>query len=154
MPKKRTNKQKYGDYADAIKAINEGRPVKRQGTKDGSIATHPVVDVPDLPEREVLKDCLEWLKRKGIFCNRHDAATLQNDRGQWGAYGIKGAGDIIGMLRPSGRHFEIECKKGKGGRLSLEQQKRKLDVMKNNGIYIVAHGQEELEHYMRGYHVL
>ena len=57
--KKRTNKQKFGDYFAAYKAIKENKPVKRDGAKDGSIATQPVVGVPDLPEKQVLKECLD-----------------------------------------------------------------------------------------------
>ncbi|KKK92188.1 hypothetical protein LCGC14_2705410, partial [marine sediment metagenome] len=63
-------------------------------------------------------------------------------------YGIKGAGDIIGVL--SGVHFEVECKKGKGGRLSVNQQKRMRDVRAAGGVYQVVHGIPEMGHYFEG----
>lgn len=59
-------------------------------------------------------------------------------------YGIIGAGDILGLL-PDGRHFEVECKRGRGGRLSEEQQKRWKKIRENNGLYVVVHGVRELE---------
>ncbi len=147
--KRQTRAQQYNDLANAVKQMREGKPVKRIGRKDGSIATKPVVSVTPLPEKTVLSDCLEWLRRHRIFCNRHDAGTFQNDRGQWGAYGIKGAGDIIGIIPSDGRHLEVECKHGRGGRLSIEQQKRQKDVIRAGGLYLIVHGVEELEHYSR-----
>ncbi len=146
--KQRTRVQKYKDYFDVFKCLKEGRKVKREGAKDGSIVTIPTVLVPDILESQVLKQCLAWLKARGIFANRHDAGTFQNSRGQWATYGIKNAGDIIGILE-DGQHFEVECKRGRGGRLSLGQQQRKHDVEANNGVYMVIHGQPELEFYFK-----
>jgi len=149
--KRQTRKQKFNDLANAIGQMCRGEPVKRIGTKDGSIRTHPVVPVdPKKLEHQVLFECLNWLIRLRIFCQRHDAATLQNDRGQYGTYGIKGSGDIHGMLKyHGGKHFEIETKRGSGGTLSVGQQKRMRDVRNSNGLYFVVHGVEELEHFMR-----
>ena len=62
------------------------------------------------------------------------------------SYGIKNAGDIVGAIK-SGIHFEIECKHGKGGRLSIGQQNRMLKVRKSNCYYFVVHGASELEYY-------
>lgn len=147
--KKRTRKQLYGDIADAVKCIREGKKVKRSKAKDGSISTHPVVPVSDLPEKEVLVECLRWLRLHRIFHNRHDCGSGDILGYGYAQYGIKSAGDIIGLL-PTGQHFEIECKRGKGGRLSEGQQKRMRDIRKNNGLYFVVHGVEELEYYFRG----
>lgn len=146
--KKQTKAQKFADIAKAVKDINAGKPVKRHGAKDGSIPTHPVMPVPDLPEREVVKQCIAWLKKHHIFCNRHDAGSFQNIQGTWGTYGMKGAGDIIGLTK-QGRHFEIECKAGKGGRLSLGQQKRMRDIKGSNGLYFIIHGGAELVFYKK-----
>ncbi|KKM82218.1 hypothetical protein LCGC14_1321840 [marine sediment metagenome] len=151
--KRQTRARQYIDLANAVKQINSGKKVKRVGARDGSITTHPIVSVDiHKPEKIVLKECLEWLKSYHVFCNRHDAGTFQNDRGQWGAYGIKGSGDIHGVLkRHGGKHFEIECKRGSGGRLSLDQQKRMRNVVANDSLYFIVHGVEELAHFMRGY---
>jgi len=69
--------------------------------------------------------------------------------GSWHTYGIIGSGDIIGCTR-SGRHFEIECKKGAGGRQSQEQQDRQREVCAHGGIYLVVHDVIELEHLLEG----
>ena len=150
--KRQTKLQKFNDLANAIGQIRRGEPVKRIGAKDGSIRTHAVVPVRHpYPEKDVLHDCLVWLRRHHIMCNRHDSGSFQNERGQWGTYGIKGAGDIIGIIPPDGIHLEIECKAGKGGRLSKEQQKRNDDVICAGGFYFICHGTEELEYYLGEY---
>ena len=148
--KKQTRLQKFNDLANAIGQIRRGEKVKRIGAKDGSIRTHAVVPVRNpYPECDVVHDCLVWLRRHHIFCNRHDAATLQNNRGQYGTYGIKGSGDIHGILKyHEGKYFEIECKKGSGGRLSIGQQQRRKDVRDNGGLYFVVHGVQELEYHI------
>ena len=147
--KRQTKAQKFNDLANAYHQIRRGEPVKRIGAKDRSIRTHAVVPVdPKKLEREVLADCLVWLIMHSVFCQRHDSGSFQNERGQWGTYGIKNAGDIIGILKPNGRHFEVETKRGSGGRLSEGQQKRMKDVHEFGGLYFVVHGTEELEHYM------
>lgn len=154
--KPQTRKQKFNDLANVYHQIRRGEPVKRIGAKDGSIRTHPIVSVnPKKLEYEVLADCLSWLKKHHVFCNRHDAGTFQNERGQWGTYGIKNSGDIHGMLKgdmwegkPVGRHFEIETKRGSGGKLSIGQQQRMKDVRENGGLYFVCHGVKELKHYI------
>ena len=84
-----------------------------------------------------------------MFCSRHDAGTFQNERGQWGTYGIINSGDIHGMLKLNwGKHFEIETKRGSGGTLSVGQQKRMKRVRDNGGLYFVVHEVEELEHFI------
>lgn len=144
--KKQTKQQKMNDLYTAYKCIQAGAAVKRDGAKDGSIATHPVVPVLPFPEKTVVATCISWLRKHNIFCSRHDSGTFQNIRGQWGSYGIRNSGDIHGILH-SGIHFEIECKRGKGGRLSSGQQKRMREVQETKGVYLVIHGLEELEYY-------
>ena len=149
--KKQTKAQKCNDLGNAVLQIRAGLPVRRIGARDGSVATHPVVPVdPTKLEKVVLAECLAWLKKHHVKCNRHDSGSFQNDRGQWATYGILDSGDIHGMLKHhGGKHFEIECKKGKGGRLSKGQQKRMSDVLQNNGLYYVVHGIEELKYYFK-----
>ena len=144
--KKRSKSQKFGDYADAIHCIREGKKVKRSGTKDGSIPTHPVVPVLPLLEAEVLKNCMKWLKAYKILANRNNVGCGIIGESGFYSYGIANGGDIIGCLS-TGQHFELEIKKGKGGRLSIGQQKRMKDIHKNNGIYLICHGVMELEYY-------
>lgn len=147
--KRRTKIQKFEDCFDAFKCIRENKKVKRSKAKDGSIPTRPIVTVNEnLTEAEVLSQCRVWLNKHGITCWRHDSGTFQNQFGQWGTYGIKGSGDIHGLL-PNGIHFEIECKAGKGGRLAANQQKHKKQVKDSNGLYFIVHGKSELEYYFK-----
>ncbi len=123
------------------------RPTRK--ARDGSIPTHPVVPAPDILESDVVKDCMDWLKSHRIFYDRHDCGAGNVSGAGYATYGIKDSGDIHGIL-PSGVHFEIECKRGKGGRQSAGQQKRMVDVRATNGVYLVVHGVAELEFLMKG----
>jgi len=154
MKRRQTKLQKFNDLANAVNQMRRGEKVKRIGAKDGSIRTHAVVPVDSkLLEHEVLADCLSWLKKHHVFCNRHDAGSFQNERGQWGTYGIINSGDIHGMLKENqyhfgGKYFEIETKRGSGGIQSKGQQDRMKDVRDNGGLYFICHGVEELEFLM------
>ena len=146
MARRRTRPEKYADYFQAYKKVQADEPVKRDGAKDGSIPTHPFGDTPDLPESDVLKGCLTWLRAHHILCDRNNVGAGQMGSSGYHSYGIKDAGDIIGLL-PNGTHFEIECKRGSGGKLSKGQQERWRNVVANNGLYFVIHGIGELEYY-------
>lgn len=151
MTKHRPRCLLYADLADAIKCINEGKKVKRSTNKDGSIPTKPIVPVEPKPEKEVLKDCLKWLRKRRCVADRLNvgAGKLVGSGGTY-RYGIAGAGDIIGIL-PDGRHFEIETKHGAGGKWSISQQRRKKKIESNNAFYYIVHGVEELEYFMGRY---
>lgn len=148
MAKPPTKKQKLDNCYEVYHHAKHGtRPTRK--ARDGSIPTHPVVPVPDILERDVLKECIKWLKSHHIFCDRHDCGAGNVSGAGYATYGIKHAGDIHGIL-PNGIHLEIECKRGKGGRLSIWQQKRMADVRATNGVYLVVHGVAELEFLMKG----
>ena len=151
--KKQTRAQKFADIAHVFRQVRAGEPVKRIGRKDGSIGTKPVVPCIGFPERVVLNQCLSWLMKHHIFCNRHDVGGGRLGAGTaYATYGIVSAGDIIGMLKHrGGQHFEIECKAGKGGTLNKLQRKRMHQVRDNGGLYFVVHGVPELEYYYNLY---
>lgn len=142
-----TKKQKLDNCYEAYHHAKNGtRPTRR--AKDGSIPTHPVVSVLELPELGkggVQDECCKWLKSHRIFHNTHACGGGPNHA----LYGIKHSGDIHGIL-PNGIHFEIETKRGKGGRQSAGQQKRMANVRATNGVYLVVHGVAELEFLMKG----
>jgi len=149
--KKQTKQQKLADTYTWYNCQKNGQPVKRDTTKDGSIPTHPVVPCPDLPESEVLKQCLSWLKKHQVFCNRLNSGGGVVSSSGYKTYGIVGAGDVVGLLAMrKGCHFEIECKAGKGGKLSKKQQQRRRDIGDNGGCYFIVHGIPELEYYFKG----
>jgi hypothetical protein len=142
--KPRTKKQKFADNFVAWKCVKEGRKVERQTRKDGSLPTRPTITCPDLPESEVLQQCLAWLHGQRIFCDRlNNGVGDFHGTGQIYTYGIVGGGDILGVL-PGGKHFEVECKRGSGGSFSKDQQDRLRGVTGAGGLYIVVHGLPEL----------
>jgi hypothetical protein len=123
-----------------------GRP---RVTGDGSIPTTPCVSVVEQPEAAVLEECLDWLKRNRIWVRRMNVGKGTLGRTGFFTYGIIGSADITGLLR-NGRRLEIETKAGKGGRLSVDQQRFRQDIIDNNGVYLIVHGVEELEFLMKG----
>jgi hypothetical protein len=146
MPKRKTKKEQTRILGKGIcDIIHHGKP---QGRMDGGVGTKPTVLCENVLESEVLKACMGWLKARQILCDRNNTGMgdIAGD-GRKFRYGIKGAGDILGCL-PNGKHFEIECKRGKGGTQSLDQQKRMKNVRANNGIYLIVHGINELERLM------
>lgn len=150
MAKRRPRSLIYADIADVVKCMREGKKVKRSTNKDGSINTKPIVPVESKPEKEVLQECLKWLRKRGCVADRLDAGTARLDNGQLYRYGIIGAGDIVGIL-PNGQHFEIECKHGAGGKWSISQQRRKKKIKRNNALYFIVHGVSELEYFLGDY---
>ncbi|MBW8002585.1 MAG: hypothetical protein FVQ80_11275 [Planctomycetes bacterium] len=127
---------------------DHGKPLPHR--KDGGKSTKPITPCPDVLEAEVLKAVMTWLKRNRILCDRNNVGSGDLDnRGAIHSYGIKYGGDIMGCL-PDGIHFEVECKRGRGGVLSVGQQKRRDLIRKNHGIYLVIHGVPELELMMKG----
>jgi len=148
MAKKRSRKEIYGDYAKAIGAIRKGQPVKRDCAKDGSIPTHPMFGTTLNSEATVLRQCLLWLQGRRLVANRNNVGTGVMSTSGVHSYGIKGGGDIIGLLK-NGRHFEVECKAGKGGRLSKNQRQRMYDIQTSNGLYFVVHSLRELQFYFK-----
>ena len=143
---RQTKATKFARIAQMTRTIREGRKPMPKMRADGSVGTKPTVPCPDLPESEVMALVLSWLESHGCVVDRmNNGAGYLNGREEYGTYGIIGGGDFVGML-PDGRHLEIECKKGKGGSLSKEQQKRMRRVRRANGVYEVIHGVPELEY--------
>ena len=149
--KRRSKADKIDDCFTAFKCIKEGKPVKRSGAKDGSIIVRSTIEVPNIVEAQVLKDCLSWLKTHNIVCNRNNTGAGSIGASGFYSYGIKDGGDIIGLTKQGG-HYELEIKRGKGGRLSKGQQKRMELIRNNKGIYLVVCGWQELELYNDRHH--
>lgn len=150
--KRQTKAQKFNDIANAVHQIRAGEPVRRIGAKDGSIPTHPIMPCPDVAESIVKIECIKWLRDHHIFCNGHDCGSGDIVGAGQATYGIQYSGDIHGILKHcGGKHFEIECKRGTGGRLSAGQQRRMKNVQDNNGLYFIVHGVPELEFYFEDY---
>lgn len=141
----KNKKQQLGKgIVKMLHAKEAGVPFK-PGRKDGGIATKPVVPCPDIPEAQVLKECISWLRRHRVGALRMNNGMFDTGHG-YRQYGIKGAGDILCVY--AGLYIEVEVKRGRGGVLSLNQQKHREWVRDHGGIYLIVHGAVELELFM------
>lgn len=134
MTKRRTRKEIFETYSTGI----------LQQQKNRSRPTKPTIPCEDVLEKVVLSDCMGWLKKRRIVCDRNNVGMFTVPGSGMCRFGIKFGGDIMGCL-PNGRHYEVECKRGRGGTLSVGQQGRRKKVLMNNGVYLVVHSVEELE---------
>lgn len=87
---------------------------------------------PKLPEKDVLKGCLEILRAHPAvaFGFRANSGMAYNAKGQPVRFGFRGQADILGMLK-GGRWFCVECK-ATGKRPTPEQQAF-LDTVRAHG---------------------
>jgi hypothetical protein len=131
--------------AKMVRAKRLGIPHK-PGRKDGGIPTKPAVPCKDVKEAVVLEECMSWLIRHRCGAWRMNVTAADLDGGGIRQFGIKGAGDILACY--NGRYIEIECKRGRGGILSTNQQRHREQVLRYGGLYLVIHGVEELEFFM------
>lgn len=96
----------------------------------------------DQKESVVLKQCLEYLKWRQIFCYRNNTGCYKRN-GVYIHYGYNGSSDIIGIL-PDGRFLAVECKREKGGRLSEKQVEFLDTIKKNGGVAVCVNSVDEL----------
>lgn len=94
------------------------------------------------PENVVKRACMKVLQARGIFAWPNNSGML------WAGdqpvrYGKVGSPDIIGCL-PDGRFLGVECKAGKN-KQSKGQVVFQRELEENNGVYILAYGDAELE---------
>lgn len=81
-------------------------------------------------------DCRLWRVNVGAF---------KDSGGRLVRYGIPGMADISGILAPSGRRIEIECKAANGRQ--TEQQKRWQQMIeKHGGLYVLARSISDVAH--------
>ncbi len=131
------NKHTKAQQFDAIfHIVKHGEKQKR---KDGGLRTKPTIPCDDVPESQILKDVMS-------LCNSLQVRVRRNNVGKfylngWREFGIKHAADLIGNVGPL--YIEIECKHGKGGVLSRDQQIHAEKVRASGGIYIIVHSAEE-----------
>lgn len=92
----------------------------------------------------MLRECLEFLRSKRCLADRMNVGKFNVPGSGWRQFGILGGGDIF-VIFPGGIHGEVETKAGKGGRLSVEQQRRQKRVTDHGGKYVVVHSVSELE---------
>lgn len=103
------------------------------------------------PEGAVVKECLEYLKIRGIFAYRQNTGAAEfrarSGKRRFVRFGALGASDIIGII-PGGRFIAVECKAGKGKLSDLQKDYLKT-VTDNGGLAIVAKSYVDIEKALR-----
>jgi hypothetical protein len=99
-------------------------------------------------ETDIVRDCLAWLRLRGVYCWRQNQGAVTAVRGQRRRFfrfaSAPGISDLLGLLRPSGRLLAIEVKRP-GGQLRPEQEAF-LDVIRSNGgLALCVHSLGELQ---------
>lgn len=109
--------------------------------------------LPPTPEREIQKQCLEYLQIAGLVVWRTNSGTMKR-LGADGKLnyvrfnGAKGCSDAIGVLRPSGRFVAIEFKRP-GEKPTPEQEGFLQRIRSQGGIALVVTGVEDLRTQLR-----
>lgn len=72
-----------------------------------------------------------------VRCWRNNTGALKDETGRLIRFGLPGSTDISGIIAPSGRRLEIECKT-ETGRLRPEQAAFGEMIVRQGGVYILA----------------
>jgi hypothetical protein len=94
------------------------------------------------PESRILADCLNTLRKLGIFHWRNSVGVCHIRPGQIVSFGLKGSADIEGVLS-GGRFMAVEVK-SPGGSLSPEQREFLNRVRGLGGLALVVKSKHEL----------
>ena len=98
---------------------------------------------PQPLERDIQKEILEYLHRKGYFVWKEHSGGIMVDGGtRYMPIGLKGKSDILGMTR-DGKFLAVEVKRP-GGIVSPDQQEFIRQVTFHGGIAIVAYGIDDV----------
>ena len=136
----KASKMKQQGVDDPLLNMTPPLPPPRKKRKRTKTRTHP--------ETQLVHDCLVWLKEHKIFAFRQNTGTLWVGNCPI-SYGLKGAGDITGLL-PNGLRLEIECKVGYN-KQSQVQKDFQTKIEKNKGIYLLVYSVEELAEALGGW---
>ena len=105
------------------------------------------VRLPPMPEREVLRQCLDLLRLLRVPHWRANtgalAASGADGRRRFVRFGPVGQSDILGVLPPAGRLLCVEVKR-KGKRPTEAQSAFLANVEAAGGLAIVVHDALEL----------
>lgn len=96
-----------------------------------------------MSEADVLKQCLDYLKIKGIYAWRNNTGAYKKG-GFYIRYGKVGSSDILGIMN-DGRFLAVECKREKGGKLSEEQIDFLNAIKSRGGVAVCVRSVEELK---------
>lgn len=86
-----------------------------------------------------------WRANTGMGWFKDGEPARKTDRGAYPVrFGTPGQGDITGLVLPSGRRLEIECKTERG-RQSDDQKSFQRMIVSFGGIYLLARSLEDVD---------
>jgi hypothetical protein len=107
----------------------------------------------DRKERDVVSECvavLAYFRNLHVWRNNSGVAWLRTTRDRRHPdgmmpvrFGIPGQADFTGIIAPSGRRIEIECKSDTG-RQSVDQRAFEEMIREAGGIYLLVRSGQEL----------
>jgi len=113
---------------------------KRKANKTNSCNRDPAYAIK---EGDVIKAVDEWLELHRIPHWRINSGALKDSRGQLVRFGAKGMSDFF-AIGPKGKAIWIECKRPRGGVVSVPQQEFIDCINKHGGIGIFVSSIESL----------
>ena len=93
-------------------------------------------------ETQLQRDCLQYLRAKGIFCYRQNSGALKTEKGFYRFTDINGLPDIIAII--NGRYVGFELKL-KGKYPSKTQRATHEAIKKAGGEVYIIHDLNELK---------
>ena len=105
-------------------------------------------------ETKLVKAVIQYLQLRGHMAWRNNtgASRFQNAPGspvRYVRFGKRGASDVLGVERVTGRIIAVECK-DKGEKPTPEQEQFLAGVRKRNGIGILAYSLDDVEDGLNG----
>lgn len=86
-----------------------------------------------------------WRANTGVGWFANGQPARKTDRGAYAVkFGTPGQGDISGLVLPSGRRLEIECKTERG-RQSDDQKSFQRMIETFGGLYVLARSLEDVD---------
>lgn len=108
-----------------------------------------------ISEARVLKDCLQFLKLKGIFHYRQNTGAFVNKKNnRFMRFGVVGGSDIVAIFEgdkkgcKKGCFFAIEVKRPGNGVLSASQMDYLTQVKRAGGVIAVVESVSDLEKHL------
>lgn len=93
-------------------------------------------------ETEIVRQCCQYLKLRGIFAWRQNAGVIPLAGGGVRFSGLRGVSDILGIL-PDGRFLAVEVKTATG-KMSDHQKEFHRNIADNNGVACCVRSVDEL----------
>ena len=99
-----------------------------------------------MKESELVKQILDYLSLRRVWAYRTNTGALRNPQGRPVRFNVPGHPDIVARLRTGKKNAKVVWieAKGKGGKLSPEQEEWQAKAKAHGDIFIVARCLEDV----------